>query len=117
MWRVHWVTRTLAILILFGFLFGYTFLVDDHFVVWSGGRQQDLLRSEHPTLFLMSALGFFLVGLLLLGGACYFHFGLKLVRPPGGGPWASVGSVSLCLASGSFLRLPPSALVHFTDEI
>ena len=87
MWRVHWLTRTLAILILFGFLFGYTFLVDDHFVVWSGGRQQDLLRSEHPTLFLMSALGFFLVGLLLLGGAFYFHLGLKLVRRPGGGPW------------------------------
>ena len=117
MWRVHWLTRTLAILILFGFLFGYTFLVDDHFVVWSGGRQQDLLRSEHPTLFLMSALGFFLVGLLLLGGAFYFHLVLSLCGDQVVVHGASVGSVSLCLASGSFLRLPPSSLGHFTDEI
>jgi hypothetical protein len=56
-------------------------------VVATNGTRQTIMRSDHPQAFAMATVGCFLVGVLLIAGAVYAHFGLRLTRSPSNGPW------------------------------
>src|SRR5437868_3037369 len=56
-------------------------------VVTTNGTRQTIMRSDHAQAFAIATVGCFFVGVLLIAGAVYAHFGLRLRRPPGSGPW------------------------------
>src|SRR4051812_2617461 len=84
-----------------GLIGGYVATTQDHFVAWFGDQQQEYTRADHPQFFVVSALCFTVVGLLLLSGAFYTHFRLKLRSPAASGSlgfsWYAIVMLSLGL--------------------
>src|SRR5262245_55475717 len=87
MQRPSKLTVALGIIGLTGLMWGYALASRDRFVLTVNGTPQLILRSNHPQVFLIAALGCFLGGFLLIAGVLYMHFGLRLTRSPSRGPW------------------------------
>jgi hypothetical protein len=100
MQRLSKVTTILGILGIMLLMFGYTLSSQDHFVLTTNGHRQIIMRSAHLEGFRIATVTLFLGGISLIGAALYAHFGLRLRRPPAGGPWGFswLGIIPFCIA-------------------